>query len=502
MSMSLNEVNRELEILLDRIKRVKLEERTRLLGREVGAGENLSDILYEIESLRQVAQDSNNVIAKKNKTQDVRTFENFTAVYKAVKLRADTLRDAGKMHHNINSDDSIETRVMEAYKGFRANIEPKKLAMLEEFKDKYSEAELIRVKQEVADSYVSKIEQNDREMEEADSFLRSISKDEITRFKKNDNIIKAIEQIEKAEKKIEEAEAKLTTLRTPTDDVEIANQNQIIANSKTKIAAAQAILNSCEVLEAPQIIDRDGNVNVDAIKNISSTYKVAAKQERKEAGNNLLQNIERYYNGHTDSIQAVKRIELYIGRELPDKFSKVTLAQLNKIVDNLLNVEKNIDRKSTENHKFRRKIDEIEAFIKSQEKGQVVEKTGGTSIPVYSFKTPKEYRDTGVALDETYREKGFLEKRRMREEYILSILPQDMPFRRLRALFGSLSSRAGYALSEAKKTKEIQYRRKEEAFQIALKQKGMSTESARVVGMKEVRTDKLSGKRKAQMEER
>ena len=151
-------------------------------------------------------------------------------------------------------------------------------------------------------------------------------------------------------------------------------------------------------------------------------------------------------------------------------------------------------------------IDEIKDFLAKQQKEMDTiagrGKTNADGTSKYGFKTPAQYRAEGVELDDTYRRKKFWERRADKEEFIMQTLPQDAPFKRLRAFFRSFSPRAGYALSAAMNEKETQYRRKEEAFQTALKQTGMSTENARVVGMKEVRIDKLSGKRKAQMEER
>lgn len=493
--MSLNEINRELETLLEQIKRLKKEEQ-------------LGEVLDRVEELRSQAQDPTNparVVANVNKTQDVRTFEDFTAVYKAVKLRADTLRDAGKMHHVIDTPDSIETRVMDAYEVFQSNIEPKKLAMLEEFKDRYTEAELARVKQEDADSYASKIEHNEREMEEANSFLQMISKDEVERYKTNADILQAINQMNLANRKIQEAQNTLASLTSPEDDAEIANQNQIIADQKVKIAEAQSKLNACKVIEAPQIIDADGNIQSSIIEDITATYKQAAMQDKKEAGENILQNLERHVNNNGDSLQEIRRIEKYIGK-IPEDFDNVKPKELEDIVTHLLAVGKNIDRKSTQNHKMQTKIDEINAFLGKLEKEKNIAegkaKTDNTGTARYGFKTPKQYREEGIVLDETYALKDFWERRKDREEYILETLPANAPFRKMRAWIRSFSPRAGYALSEAKQVRETQMRRKEEAFQAALKQKGMTTEDARVVGMKEVRIDKLSGKRKAQMEER
>lgn len=490
--MSLNEINRELETLLEQIKRMKKEAQ-------------LEEVLGRVEELRAEAQDPNNSIAKVNKTQDVRTFEEFTAVYKGIKLRADSLRDAGKMSHNIDSADSIESKVINAYDVFRSNIAPKKLAMLEEFKDRYTEAELARVKQEDADTYQSKIEQNEREMTEANTFLQMISKDEVARYKRNSEILQAINQMNLAKRKIEEAQNKLATLTSPADDVEIANQNQIIADQKVKLAEAQTKLNSCGVIEAPEIIDGAGNIDNAIIDEITSTYKETSAQEKKEAGANILQNIERYVNNNEDSIQALRRIESYIGK-IPSDFNNVKPKELEDIVNHLLIVGKNVDRKSTENHKFMTKIDEINEFLgklgKEKDKQEGKAKTDSTGKSKYGFKTAREYREEGVELDETYALRNIWERRKAREEYILETLPINAPFRKIRAWFRSFSPRAGYALSEAKKVTETQMRRKEEAFQIALKQKGMTTQDARVEGMKQVRIDKLSGKRKAQMEER
>ena len=490
--MSLNEINRELEDLLQQVRRMKREE-------ELGAA------IVRLQELREAAQDPDNEEIKVNKTQDVRTFENFTATYKEVKLRADSLRDSGRMTHAVNDSLSIETLVMEDYAVYRSHIEPRKLAMLEEFKDRYTEEELARVKEEDAKSYASKIEQNEREVNEANHFLQEISKDEIARYVLNTNILKAIEQLNKARAKFEAAQNKLATLSSPADDAEITVQQGIIAAEGANIDNAKALLESYNIVEAGEITDADGNVNYSIIDEINTTYKAAAMQEKKQAGATIIQNLERYVNNHSDSIQSLRRIEMYVGK-IPTDFENVSAKELTRIVANLQGVLKNIDRKSTENHKFMAKIDEINKFLEKQQKEKDTiagkGKTGADGTSRYGFKTPAQYRAEGVTLDDTYALKGFWERKAARQEYILQTLPKNAPFRRIRAWFRSFSPRAGYALSAAKLERETQYRRKEEAFQTALKQKGMSTESARVVGMKNVRTDKLSGNRKAQMEER
>ena len=511
--MSLDEINRELEELLSRIKRVKLEERN--LGKK--EGESLSDILEEIEKLRMRAQDPNDEIAKRNKTQDVRTFENFEAVYKAVKLRADSLRDAGKMRHAINSEQSIETRTMEAYERFHANIEPKKLAMLEEFKNKYSETELRRVKQEVADTYAAKITDNEREMKQGNAFLKEISKDEISRFKRSSDILIAIQNMEQAKKEMEQArqiiEEEMQSATREAREVNtdtINEQGQIIAEAKTKIAAAQVILGKYGILEADTIITADGEVNLDKVTTISDAYKQNAIREKRRTGRKILDNIERYRDKHSDTLEGEDTLKLYLydgNKKIPDDIRKSSPREIERIVKSLLDLGNDLDIKERENHVYRQKIDEIQNFLKTQSKessngSKAQASTAMTKSGNYRLKTSKEYRDAGVTLDETYALKGFWQQRQMREEYIMSTLPPDMPFRKFVAWFRSFSPRAGYALSEAKREREMQYRRKEEVFQAAMKQIGMTKEEARIQGMMDVRIDKLSGKRKAQMEER
>ena len=178
--MSLNEINRELENILQQVRRMKREEQ-------------LGETIARIQELRETAQDPDNKQIKENKTQDARTFENFTAVYKEVKKQADSLRDAGRMHHAVDDAESIESIIMEDYKVYKNNISNRKLQMLEEFKDRYTEAELARVKQEDAESMQSKIEQNNREMDEANRFVQKISKDEIARFVRNSELLRAID---------------------------------------------------------------------------------------------------------------------------------------------------------------------------------------------------------------------------------------------------------------------------------------------------------------------
>ena len=494
--MSLNEINRKLESILREIQRIRTEE-------------ELNSTLDSVEKLRKIAQKPKDAIAIKNKSQDVRTFENFTAVYKAAKMRADTLRDAGRMSKEITDKDSVEKRVMRQYATFQSKIEPKKLALLEEFKDRYTEAELTRVKQEDIETYSSRIEQNEREMTEANGFLKAISKDEIARYSKNDNIIRAIDQLNSARAEIQAAEAALAPLISPDDDAEIENQNNKIANAKAKIASAQKILNACEIVEAPQLIDKRGNYQSNIIDEITDKYRDIALQERKQAGMYLRHNLEKQYDNSSTSLQALSRMKMYIGCDIPADFSRISEAKLQSIVKSLTAVATNIDRQSTENHKLMSKIDEINKFLELQKKEQDViagkGKIDSSGNAKYGFKTPRQYREEGVTLDETYKLKGFWERKAAKQDFILSTLPPDAPFRRLRAFFRSFSSRAGYALSAAEKPIETQYRRKEEAFKAAYKvmtDKGLSTADARVEGMKQVRTDKLSGKKKAQMEDR
>ena len=490
--MSLNEINRELENLLQQVQRMKREE-------------ELGEAIVRLQELRESAQDPDNAEIKVNKTQDVRTFENFTATYKGIKLRADSLRDAGKMGHAVNDPLSIESIIMGDYAIYKSHIEPRKLQMLEEFKDRYTEDELARVKQEDAESYASKVEQNEREMNEANHFLQEISKDEVERYSRNADILRAIDKLNKSKTKIQAAQAILATLSSPADDPAIAVQNGIIATEKANVEVAKALLNSCGIIEADELIDVGGNVDCNIIEEISTTYKAMATQERKQAGANILQNLERYVNNHSDSLQSQRRIEMYIGK-IPADFEHVSTKELTQIVANLEGVLKNIDRKSTENHKFMTKIDEINAFLEKQQRERDTiagrGRIGADGASKYGFKTPAQYRAEGITLDDTYALKGYWERKADRQEYILQTLPKDAPLRRFRAWIRSFSPRAGYALSAAKQERETQYRRKEEAFQTALKQKGMSTADARVVGMKNVRIDKLSGKRKAQMEER
>lgn len=281
--MSLNEINRQLEDLLNRIKRMKKE--TQLL-----------DALSELEDLRSVAQDPDNAIAKKNKSQDVRTYELFTKAYKEIKMKGDALRDAGKAKTSINDANSIETRAMSAYQYFERQIEPKKLAVLKEFKERYSEEELLRIKEEEKEGYVSKIEQNNKEIEEASNFLNNVGKFEISEYEKNSQIVTAINQLEKANGTITVAVLEMDRLNAiiPVDTNAVNIQLEKIDKALEIVRQSQAMLRKHGILDAEELFNEDGRVNSDTVSLISATYKKDAEQNRDYAGEQIKQNLQRF----------------------------------------------------------------------------------------------------------------------------------------------------------------------------------------------------------------
>lgn len=200
--------------------------------------------------------------------------------------------------------------------------------------------------------------------------------------------------------------------------------------------------------------------------------------------------------------------------DIPDDFTVLDKKQIKQVIEGLISTGKNMDMKSTQNHKFLQKVDKIEQFLQKlyKEKGltgkENSQKESSNSTKSKKIvKSGREYRKEGIQLDDEYRMKGFWERRKERQEYILQTMNPETPFKTIRAWFRSfsLASGYGYALSEAKRVKETQYIRKEKAAQEALKnviQKHYSPEKARIEAIKNMNPDELSGKRKAQMEER
>lgn len=500
--MSLNEVNRQLEELLNRIKRMKKEEQ-------------LGEALSEIEDLRRIAQDPDSEIAKRNKSQDVRTYEMFTKTYKAVKMQGDALRDAGKAKTSIDDAMSIESRSMYAYKYFESQIEPKKLAVLKEFKERYSEEEVLRIKEEERDSYASKIDQNDKEINECSSFLKKVGRYDISEYEKNDRILTAINQLEKANTIINLAVTEMARLNSvvPVDTVAVNAQLEKINNALLSAKQAQSVLTEYGNLDAKDIFNPDGTVNSDNVNNISKIYKKEAEQARDNAGHQIKQNLQSFMDNAQDPLNAIRLIKKYVPGlvDIPDDFTTIDKAQTGKIVKGLTQSVRQMDLKSTQNHKYMQQIDKIEKFLTNlgKEKGLVKNESKGASDgkAKTGIKSGREYRKDKVQLDDTYTKKNFFERRKEREEYILQTMNPEAPFKKVRAWFRSFSvfSGYGYALSEAKREKEKQYVRKEKAFGEAYKyviKNHYSPEQARIEAIKNIGPDELSGEKKAQMEER
>lgn len=511
--MDLDMINRELEKLLSQIKSIKKES-------------EIDSTLSRIGELRAAAFNRNNTEAKNEKSQDVRTFENLEAVYKGLKDRTETLRSAGRLETDINDNNSMEHKISYQYNEvYRKSIDKKKLKVLEEFKDRYSEAELSRVLQEEIDWRKSRVEQQEREIEERDEILVAADKREIDEYDRSKTIVNqmnvindAKNKIETARTAIEAAKAEINAIKadnTKTDDEKKAlikaqnaikqQNNKIISNQLAVISKFQTSLSDeYNVVGADGLLDENGNLNEELLDSISRN----AQEDLEHSVGIIKSNLERFVNRNMGSRQSMKDIEKFIGN-IPNDFDSLSLDETEKILEKLRRLKKDTDSKSTHIHTLKTKIDEIETFLDKQAKENNAiagkGKMGSNGVTRYGFRTAKEYRDSGIELDPVFREKTFSERRRDKMDFILQTLPQDVPFRKLRAWIRSFSPRAGYALSEAKLARETQYRRKEEVFKSSLeayKAGAPSTEAARVIGMKNVRTDKLSGKKKAQMEER
>lgn len=501
--MSLNEVNRQLEELLNQIKRMKKEEQ-------------LDSALTRVEELRQTAQAPDNEIAKRNKSQDVRTYELFTKAYKQIKMKGDALRDAGKASRAITDAESIEQKAMSGIQTFEGNIERKKLAVLKEFKERYSEEELIRIKEEEKDDYQSKIEQNNREMAEGSAFLKQMGKFDVAEYDKNAKIVIAINQLEKANTDIQDAIAEISRLEsiTPRDQDAIDAQNRIITEATLEAKKAKSILGEQGILDAENIFNEDGSINSEEIRNISVIYKKEAENQRDASAEQIKQNLQIFIENAQDPLTAIRQIKKYIPtlRDMPDDFTTLNKNQVKQIVEGLVATGKKLDLKSTHNHQYMQKIDKIEKFLQKLYKekgidGKQASKEGNGKSSSKLVQSGREYRKAGVQLDDEYRMKGFWDRRKDRYEYILQTMNPETPLKKFRAWIRSFSitSGYGYALSEAKRVKETQFTRKEEAFKEAyklVKDSHYSPEQARVVATKNINPDKLSGDKKAQMEER